>query len=92
MAVQRLNDALAAPRVPHRLARRQDTGLQRRIAHELLRPQVRDQLVLHNHAIPMRDQVGQQLKDLGPHRIRTPAQCSSWPLGIEGTVVKHAGA
>ena len=89
MAMERLNDPLTAPRIAHRLARYHDARLQRCITHELLGPQVSNQLVLQDYTVPVCDEVDQELKDLGPQRDPHAGPAQLIALGVEGTVSKH---
>jgi hypothetical protein len=46
------------------------------------------QLILQHHAVSVRDQVGQQLKDLGPHRNPHTGPVQLITLGIDDTDTK----
>ena len=68
----------------HRLARRPDAGVQRRLADELLGPQLLQQLLLGDEALTLLDEVGQHIEHLWLQRHQCPGPTQLIAFCVEG--------
>src|SRR5215510_5045471 len=73
LAVERPHEAWRPPPLPQRLAQCPDTGFQRGVPDKLVGPQVLEDLLLGDHAVAMRQKVGEYLKGFAPQRERLPS-------------------
>jgi len=67
---QRLDQALAVTAVADGAAGHVDAGEQRRVRDDASIPDVRNQVILADDALPVLDQIHQQVEDLGLDRHR----------------------
>jgi hypothetical protein len=88
VAVERLDELLGAPAVANRLAHPPDGALQRRIADELVGPHLLAQLLPGDDALPMCQQVGEDLEHFRPKPDGLPSAVQGIETGVEGTVPK----
>ena len=79
---------MGAPAIADGLAHRPQRALEGRLADERLRPDLRVQLRLQDRAVPMRQQVAQDLEGFGPQPHRLAGALQPMPLGIEGTLAE----
>src|SRR5262249_44582060 len=87
--VPRLDHALRLPRVSNCPAGLLNTRLQRRLANELLGPQVLEEILLGDNAVAMGDEVVQDVEDLRAER-NTPASAAQFTAAyIQRIVTKE---
>jgi hypothetical protein len=89
-----LDEPLAAPTIPNRLAHGLDRTLERRIADELLRPDLLTQLLLGDDPVGMRQQIGQDLERFAPQPADASGAGQLIALCVEGPLaedVDHVG-
>ena len=77
------------PPLSQRLAQCCDTGFQRGVPDKLVGPQVLEELLPGDHAVAMRQQVDEHLKDFAPQRERLPSVMQLIALGIQDIVAKR---
>ena len=65
-AVQGVDKPLCLPSIARGATDRFDAGVQRRLAHNLLGPEMLQQLLLGDNAVVMHDEIGQHIEHLGP--------------------------
>jgi hypothetical protein len=88
LAIDCLDESLLAPTVPNDPAYGFDRTLQRRIADELLGPDLLAQLLLGDDPVGMRHQVGEHLEHFAPQARDLPSAAEHRALCVEGTFSK----
>jgi hypothetical protein len=94
LAIDRLQEPLGPPAVPNGLAHGFDRTLQRRLADELLGPELLAQLLFGDDPVTLRQQVSQSLEYFAPQPVDAPGAGELSALRIEGTRVEdvqHGG-
>ena len=77
------------PSLPQCLAQRCHTGFQHIVPDKLVGPQVLEQLLLGDHPLAMRQEVGEHLKHFAPEFDRRPRAMQLGALGVQDIVAKE---
>jgi hypothetical protein len=87
--VHSADDVLGIAGVSHSLTCRADAGQQDCIPDELAWPELLEQFLLGDNAVPLPNEIGQELKDLGPEFEELPRPAQLTGLEVERVFTKH---
>ena len=87
--MQRLDEPLRLSRVSDRLACLHDAGVQRRLANELLRPQVLEEFLPGDNAVAMGDEISQDVEHLRAELDQRASAAQFTAARVERIVTKE---
>src|SRR5262249_61304999 len=89
LAVNRADQALLFAAVVDRLPHSIDVACQRRVGHDSAVPDSLNQIVLADHALPVLQQIDQQVEHLRSDRDLPGPTCQLPPLNVECQVFEY---